>query len=60
MFPFTLDLERDMMNERTKELVDLITEYLSSGGLFNPELMDHEAVRDLLIECKEALRERTN
>lgn len=26
-------------------------DYLSSGGLFNPELANHEAVRDLLIEC---------
>lgn len=31
---------------------DKITQYLSSGGLFNPELMDHNTVRDLLIECK--------
>lgn len=32
-----------------------ITEYLSAGGLFNPELMDHEKVRDLLIDCRDAL-----
>ena len=30
----------------------VITEYLSVGGLFNPELMEHEKVRDLLIECR--------
>jgi hypothetical protein len=48
------------MNERIKELVDRITEYLSAGGLFNPELMEHEKVRDLLIECRKALYERTN
>jgi hypothetical protein len=46
------------MNERIKELVNRITEYLSVGGLFNPELMDHVKVRDLLIECREALCER--
>jgi len=48
------------MNERIRELVGRITEYLSAGGLFNPELMEHEKVRDLLIECREVLYERTN
>ena len=46
------------MNERIKELSDRITEYLFNGGLFNPELSDHDAVRDLLIECREVLNER--
>lgn len=32
-----------------------ITDYLSGGGLFNPELANHEAVRDLLIECRDEL-----
>lgn len=32
-----------------------ITEYLSQGGLFNPEAMNHEAVRDLLIDCRATL-----
>jgi len=36
-------------------VTDRITEYLSSGGLFNPELMDHSAVRDLLIDAREAI-----
>lgn len=44
------------MNERIKELSDRITEYLFNGGLFNPELADHLAVRDLLIECREVLK----
>ena len=30
-----------------------ITEYLEVGGLFNPECMEHNKVRDLLIECRE-------
>ena len=51
---------KNQMNTRIKELSDRITEYLSSGGLFNPELANHLAVRDLLIECREALNERTN
>jgi hypothetical protein len=36
-------------------LTDKITEYLSAGGLFNPELMDHDAVRDLLMKCRNEL-----
>ena len=48
------------MNERLDELVDRITQYLSAGGLFNPELMEHQKVRDLLIDCRKALNERTN
>lgn len=36
-------------------LEEHITDYLSNGGLFNPELMDHAAVRDLLIDCRAAL-----
>jgi hypothetical protein len=56
----TTSTKETMMNERNKELVNRITEYLSLGGFFNPELMDHEKVRDLLIECRKALCERTN
>ncbi len=41
-----------------------ITEYLEKGGLFNPELMEHCLVRDLLIDCRKEvdrliLRERS-
>jgi len=45
------------MNERVKELSDRITVYLFDGGLFNPELANHLAVRDLLMECREVLNE---
>jgi hypothetical protein len=44
------------MNE---DLINRITYYLSSGGLFNPELADHLAVRNLLMECRDALAQRT-
>ena len=47
------------INNRTQYLIDSITAYLSLGGLFNPELANHIAVRDLLIECREVLNERT-
>ena len=32
-----------------------ITAYLGSGGLWNPELAIHDAVRDLLIDCRSEL-----
>ena len=34
-----------------EEIISRIREYLCSGGLFNPELMDQDKVRDLLIDC---------
>ena len=39
-------------------LAQRITDYLAGGGLYNPELADHGAVRDLLIDCREALAEQ--
>lgn len=32
-----------------------ITQYLLHGGLFNPECMDHNEVRELLLDCLAAL-----
>mgnify|MGYP000048768431 CR=1 FL=1 len=43
----------------TENLINRITYHLSSGGLFNPELADHLAVRNLLMECRDALAQRT-
>ena len=34
-----------------------INDYLSCGGLFNPELMEHEKVRALLLDCREEIME---
>lgn len=44
---------------------DQITQYLSVGGLFNPEMMNqtqHEAVRDTLIKARDDIQslEREN
>ena len=39
----------------SKEIIKRITEYLSGGGLFNPEMANHDHVRDLLIDCRNAL-----
>lgn len=38
-----------------KDVPARITEYLSSGGLFNPELANHDVVRDLLIDAREVI-----
>lgn len=32
-----------------------ITAYLTGGGFFNPEFANHDAVRDLLIDCRAAI-----
>ena len=32
-----------------------INDYLSCGGLFNPEMMEHEKVRELLLDCREEI-----
>lgn len=37
------------------DTTEKITEYLSVGGTFNPESMDHDKVRDLLMECRNEL-----
>ena len=36
-------------------LIERITEYLAHGGLYNPELMDHEKVSRLLIDVRDYL-----
>jgi hypothetical protein len=39
------------------ELTARIAAYLSGGGLFNSELADPDAMRDLLIDCRERIEE---
>lgn len=39
-------------------LEERLTEYLALGGLFNPELMNHDKVRDLLIDLRATLAQR--
>jgi hypothetical protein len=43
------------MTTTRQALAERITAYLAGGGLFNPEMADHDAVRDLLIDCRAAL-----
>ena len=40
-----------------QELINRITDYLASGGLFNPELMEPEKVQRLLIDIRDHLLE---
>lgn len=44
-----------MSDLTTKSVDKRITEYLSGGGLFNPELANHDAVRDLLIAARDEI-----
>lgn len=46
---------RKYLNPRTRDLPARITEYLSLGGLFNPELMDHDEVRGMLIDARDVI-----
>ena len=38
--------------------VQRIQHYLSCGGLFNPELMEHQKVQELLLDCQTEIREK--
>lgn len=42
------------MNER-QYLISRITEYLSNGGLFNPESMNHQEVMKLMMDVRDYL-----
>lgn len=35
-----------------EETLERLKNYLESGGLFNPEMMEHDKVRSLLIDCR--------
>ena len=37
---------------KRQELIDGITEYLTLGGLVNPGQMDHQKVRDLMMDVR--------
>lgn len=36
----------------TQPVEERITSYLPQGGLFNPELANHDEVRNLLMDCR--------
>ena len=37
---------------KNQEILNRIKDYLSSGGLFNPEMMEHDKARDLIMDCR--------
>ena len=70
IFPYGLDLtcqplylapqkreqpEQDDQTPSSTKLQDRIKDYLSMGGLFNPELVNHDAVRDLILDARAEL-----
>lgn len=46
------------MIKREPTIQERVKEYLAGGGLFNPELANHEAVRDLLTDAAKLLDKR--
>jgi capsule polysaccharide export protein KpsE/RkpR len=52
-------MARSQGGQAVSKASDLIEEYLSVGGLFNPEIMNqmqHDAVRDTLIIARDEIR----
>ena len=43
------------MNRDPEDLISIANEYLELGGLFNPELMEHKKVSELIIGMRDAL-----
>ena len=43
------------MDTEREQLLARIKEYLAVGGLFNPEMMEHDLVRDMIIEIRDFL-----
>ena len=44
-----------MKTKKSQQLLDRIQSYIGNGGLFNPECMEHEKVRDLILDIREYL-----
>lgn len=55
-FPNTA-AKADGMKNPYAGLVARITNYLSNGGFFNPEAMEHDKVRTLLMDCRESFND---
>ena len=53
--PVRFSNDGDAAMRKRRDIVLRITEYLSNGGLFNPELMPHSDVRDLLLACRDEI-----
>lgn len=49
------DLKARVESLRAHEMA--MTNYLENGGLFNPELMDHQKVSGVILRARDAIRE---
>lgn len=56
--PSFVTVHLQTMNKQ--ELINRITDYLASGGLFNSELMEPEKVQRLLIDVRDYLLQEKN
>lgn len=54
-----LQAKLEASERRRDEVKTQITDYLVCGGLINPEMMDHEKVRDLLLAIRAVLATET-
>lgn len=48
-------MSREFRNRASRDLPARISEYLNLGGLWNPELMDHDEVRTMLIDARDVI-----
>lgn len=51
-----IQMQRKIDQQRsnpTHPLLLRIQDYLGNGGLINPEMMEHDKVRNLIIDCRE-------
>ncbi len=56
-FPlYTTPQIKELSDEEIKPLLDRIQNYLECGGFFNPECMEHDKVRDLIMDCRAILK----
>ena len=53
---YTTPQIKELSDEEIKPLLDRIQNYLECGGLFNPECMEHDKVRDLIMDCRAILK----
>jgi len=53
---YTTPQIKELSDKEIKRLLNKIQNYLDSGGFFNPERMEHDKVRDLIMDCKAILK----
>ena len=46
-------MSEKMTPEKVWDYISDVENYLANGGLFNPELMDHKRVRDMLLVSRD-------